>query len=223
MPDRTDHTNQTPRFAADVLRGAVFDYGGVITPPMSQMRTTPPPGVDPEQLRAAFTSMMAHGNPDSAWARVERGEITLAAFGDAMDALAPGAGAAFGDLDNTPVRNLWPRQEMTSRIAKIRASGIATALCTNNIAEFRPIWSSRMELDVLFDHVVDSSAVGTRKPEPAIYQHVLTLLELPAANVIFVDDMQANLDAAAALGYQTLLVGEADDHFAVLDRLFGLQ
>ena len=111
---------------------------------------------------------------------------------------------------------------MTSRIAQIRRSGIATALCTNNIAEFRPIWSSRMELDVLFDHVVDSSTVGTRKPEPAIYLHVLGLLDLPAKNVIFVDDMAANLDAAAALGYQTLLVGAADDHFAALDDLFAL-
>ena len=205
------------------IHGAVFDYGGVITQPLSAMRAEPMPGVDPEKLRNAFQQLMPHDDPDSPWAQVERGEIALSAFAAALDALAPGAGAHFGNVEDSPVRKLWPRPEMTDRVTRIRKSGVLTALCTNNIAEFRPIWTARMECDVLFDHVVDSSAVGKRKPEPRIYEHMLELLELPAQNVIFVDDMQANLDAAAALGYQTLLVGEDDAHFVILDQLFNLQ
>jgi len=61
-----------------------------------------------------------------------------------------------------------------------------------------------MAVDTLFDLVVDSSAVGTRKPEEAIYRLVERGLGLPGAALLFVDDLGVNLKTARALGWQTL-------------------
>lgn len=67
------------------LLAAVFDYGGVITQPMSAIQGEVPSGVDPAKLRAALDTVMAHGDPGSPWAQVERGEISLAAFAAVVD------------------------------------------------------------------------------------------------------------------------------------------
>ena len=59
--------------------------------------------------------------------------------------------------------------EMIDRVRSLRADGYLTGLLTNTFAEFRPT----MERDIdfaLFDVIVESFAVGARKPEFAIYE-----------------------------------------------------
>ena len=48
---------------------------------------------------------------------------------------------------------------------------------------------------------MDSAFVGMRKPDPAIFALVLERLRLPAEACAFVDDLEHNIDAAAALGF----------------------
>ena len=52
--------------------------------------------------------------------------------------------------------------------ARRRASaGMRTALLTNNVREWEPLWRAKLpEIDELFEVVVDSAFVGMRKPEP---------------------------------------------------------
>jgi putative hydrolase of the HAD superfamily len=88
-----------------------------------------------------------------------------------------------------------------------------------------PAWSEIFDLHVLSNHrsewltpflspvrsylktVTISSEVGCAKPSPDIYK--LVAAALPAgAPVLFVDDAEHNLTAAAALGWQTLLADE---------------
>lgn len=57
----------------------------------------------------------------------------------------------------------------------------------------------------LFKGRVMSCRVGSVKPEPAIYQHLLDRYGLVAEASVFIDDMQVNLDAAARLGFRTVL------------------
>jgi putative hydrolase of the HAD superfamily len=52
----------------------------------------------------------------------------------------------------------------------------------------------------MFDVVVISGEVGMRKPEPRIFAHTLAELGLAADECVFVDDHEANIRAAAALG-----------------------
>ncbi|HEX6569665.1 MAG TPA: HAD-IA family hydrolase, partial [Acidimicrobiales bacterium] len=74
-----------------------------------------------------------------------------------------------------------------------------------------------------FDVVVDSSAVGMRKPNPAIYAHTLDLLGgVAPERAVFLDDVEGNLAGARLMGLHTILVGDPPAAALVeLDVLLG--
>jgi HAD superfamily hydrolase (TIGR01509 family) len=52
----------------------------------------------------------------------------------------------------------------------------------------------------IFDVVVDSAFVGTRKPERRIYELTLERLGVEAAGALLIDDVEINCEAARELG-----------------------
>ena len=112
-------------------------------------------------------------------------------------------------------------EPMVATVRRARAAGIKTAILTNNIAEGRDHWMGWLPVDELFDAVVDSSAVGMRKPNPAIYTHTLALLDgATPAGAVFLDDYESNVRAAEALGWRGIVVGvDRDEAIAELDAL----
>jgi len=42
------------------------------------------------------------------------------------------------------------------------------------------------------------------KPEPAIYEYALKIIKVPASEVLFIDDRDANLEQARAAGIQVI-------------------
>ena len=82
--------------------------------------------------------------------------------------------------------------------------------------------------DVLarFDHVIESSKVGIRKPDPRIYMMMCDTLAVPAADCVYLDDLGINCKPAATLGMHAIKVtGEAqalDDLAAALGVAPGL-
>jgi putative hydrolase of the HAD superfamily len=55
-------------------------------------------------------------------------------------------------------------------------------------------------LDDVFDHVANSADTQIAKPAPGAYTAALTLMDLPAADVVFTDDSPTNVTAALHLG-----------------------
>jgi epoxide hydrolase-like predicted phosphatase len=94
-----------------------------------------------------------------------------------------------------------------------------TALLTNNIREWRDEWRTLIDVDALFDVVIDSCEVGTRKPETAIYEVTRERLGLPHDALFFLDDIGANLKVARALGWQTLRYDDTARVLEVLDAI----
>ncbi len=62
----------------------------------------------------------------------------------------------------------------------------------------------------IWDQIVDSSVVGLRKPDPAIFLLAMERAHVTAEEILFVDNMKANTDAADALGWQTFLYDSSD-------------
>ena len=106
---------------------------------------------------------------------------------------------------------------MLERTRSLREAGYRTGLVTNNAKEFREGWRSLIPIDELFDSVVDSSEVGVRKPDPAIYRIALEQVEVSAERAVFVDDFPGNIQAAEGLGMLGILV--EDDPAAALASL----
>jgi epoxide hydrolase-like predicted phosphatase len=213
------------RVVPDSTRVVLFDFGGVFTdsPFEAVANVGATLGADPGQIEEIMFGPY-HQDTDHPWHRLERGEIEL---GTAVDEIAA-AGAAH-EFDLNPVEILMNmgggglREVLVERVRALRDGGFATALVTNNVAEFRPHWRAMLPVDELFDLVVDSSEVGVRKPDPAIYQLALAGLGgVAPERALFLDDYPSNVDAAQALGIRSVLV-ESDlcAALAAIDRLLG--
>jgi putative hydrolase of the HAD superfamily len=72
-------------------------------------------------------------------------------------------------------------------------------------------------LDAHFYKCYYSHAVGLRKPEPEIYRHVLEDAGLNAATTIFLDDNIENIQAAHALGIQTIHITHPDQVYDLVE------
>ena len=76
-----------------------------------------------------------------------------------------------------------------------------------------------LPVDELFDAVIDSSEVGSRKPDQAIFRHALAALGDPSPDrAVFLDDFVGNVNAARALGMHGILV-ESDPAPALAELL----
>jgi putative hydrolase of the HAD superfamily len=105
--------------------------------------------------------------------------------------------------------------EMIELVAEVHRDHV-TALLTNNAAS--ATWRDTFPYEH-FDHIVDSSEVGLRKPDPAIYQALLGRLELPGGEVVFVDDFEENLAPAVELGLTAVHFRSASQCRAELKEL----
>ena len=61
-----------------------------------------------------------------------------------------------------------------------------------------------LPVDEIFEVVVDSAFVGSRKPEPRIYELTLEQLGVGPEAALFIDDLEANCDGARALGMRAV-------------------
>ena len=64
------------------------------------------------------------------------------------------------------------------------------------------------ELRHLFEKAYFSHEINMRKPDPAIYQHVINDAQLNPAETIFIDDVEANIKPARSAGLEVHLLKE---------------
>jgi hypothetical protein len=75
------------------------------------------------------------------------------------------------------------RTIVADKVRALRASGLRMGIITNNVREYSDRWRGMIPVDELFDDIVDSSAVGVRKPNPDIYRLALRRLRGHPARV----------------------------------------
>mgnify|MGYP003350858472 FL=1 len=73
----------------------------------------------------------------------------------------------------------------------------------------------------LFSHVIESSKVGIRKPDPEIYKMACAALDVAPERAVFLDDLGINLKPARALGMATIKVAGAEQAISELETLLG--
>ena len=207
------------------IDAVLFDFGGVFTgsPFHAFTNAGEELGARPGQIEEIMFGPY-HEDTDHAWHRLERGEITLSAAREEIMAEGARQGLEFDPiaiLTRLAGSGGGVRTPLVDRVRGLRREGYRTALVTNNVAEFRRAWRAMIPVDELFDLIVDSSEVGVRKPDPAIYLLALERLgNVPPERSVFLDDYESNVKAASDLGIHGLLVG--DDllaTIAALDRL----
>jgi epoxide hydrolase-like predicted phosphatase len=209
------------------IKAVLFDFGGVFTD--SPFHAVNAYGEDLGLGAAQVTSIVFgsyEDDGDHPWHQLERGEITLDEARNLILALGQQHNLQI-DIYELFARmagnnaGAGARQPLVDRVRSLRQQGYPTGIVTNNVREFGDGWRALVPVDELFDFVVDSSSVGVRKPDRRIFEIALQQLDgIPAEQVVFLDDYQANVDAARKLGLQAITVG-IDLHAAIseLDKL----
>jgi epoxide hydrolase-like predicted phosphatase len=237
-----DHTDASTPAHGPGLRGVITDWGGVLT---NSIRDTvrvwlEADGIDKdsyaEVMRSWLQRAYAPGDPaptstagpaadpgaDNPIHRLERGEGDPAEFERRLAAelvrTDGGQVQPVGLLTRMFAGSL-AIPEMYDLMRALRRAGIRTCLLSNS-------WGNNdYPTDVfpeLFDAWVISAEVGMRKPEERIFLLAAERLGLPPDQCVFIDDIRANVDAAAALGMAGILHKDALATTAHLAALLNL-
>jgi epoxide hydrolase-like predicted phosphatase len=186
------------------IQAVISDFGGVLTSPLldSFLAFQQSSGVSLEDLGRAMAAVaVRHGNHPLY--ELETGRMSEAQFlSELADALTERLGRTvelkgFGELY---FENLHPNERLIDYMRELRGRGYRLAICTNNVREWESMWRAKLPVEEIFDVVVDSAFVGSRKPEPHIYELTLKRLEVDAGEALFLDDLEINCTAAAELG-----------------------
>jgi putative hydrolase of the HAD superfamily len=97
---------------------------------------------------------------------------------------------------------MWSRTNgpMILWLENLRSAGLKTAILSNMPVDMVTHVRRNFPWMKHFDHQIFSADVRRVKPEPAIYEYSLDVLKVPASEVLFVDDRDANLEQARAAG-----------------------
>ncbi|MGH2951028.1 MAG: HAD family hydrolase [Solirubrobacterales bacterium] len=189
-----------------MIGAVISDFGGVLTTPLLgsfiafQDRT----GISAEALGRAMQTIAERDGGHPLFA-LERGELSEVEFLERV------AAALEPELGHRPEMHrfreiyfeaLDPNEPMIELMRGLRGRGYRMALLTNNVREWEPYWRSMLPVDEIFELVVDSGFVGMRKPEHGIYELTLERIGggVTAAECLFVDDVEVNVEAARDLG-----------------------
>ncbi len=214
----TDPSKKSSRFQA-----VLWDFGGVIlsSPFEAFNHYEAQLGLPRDFIR----SVNAREPDHNAWAQMERGEIQMARFAELFEAEARALG---GELSGQHVIELISgevRPEMVEALHRVREHWRIACITNNMPAGHGPSMTRSPEtaaqvkqIMALFEHVVESSKLNMRKPDPRIYRHACELLGVAPEACIYLDDLGINLKPARAMGMTTIKVGSAAQ---ALDELEG--
>jgi putative hydrolase of the HAD superfamily len=186
------------------IEAVISDFGGVLTSPLldSFLAFQDASGISPAALGQALAAI-AERHGSHPLVELETGRVSEQAF---MSELSTELSAQLErdvELDGFGEQyfeHLHPNGELIEYMRGLRERGYRLAICTNNVKEWEDRWRSMLPVDEIFDVVVDSAFVGTRKPEPRIYEITLERLAVAPSAALMVDDIEINCDAARELG-----------------------
>ncbi len=199
--------------------GAVIsDFGGVLTSPLqgSFEAFEETSGVPLRELGTAMAAIGARLGVNPLF-ELETGRLSEPEF---LSAIGTQLTAQLGrpiDMDGFGERyfaSLLPNERMIGYMRDLRERGYKLAICTNNVREWDRRWRAMLPVDEIFDVVVDSAFVGTRKPEPRIYELTLEALGVDAGSALLIDDIEANCVAARELGIRAVWFQTSDQAIA---------
>ena len=200
------------------IEAVVFDFGGVMTTstmPMRVIELAETKGIDWGVFKRGF---------DAHRLDYDAGRITLAEmyeliWRDAGIVVDAGTNAAFMEADD---RSWCYRNERTLAWMKaLKSRGYKIGILTNMAPRFarEHFRSAFADFIAQADAMVISGDEGIVKPQREIYDLLRGRIALPAASLLFVDDLERNVAAARAAGWQAIRFETNDQVEADFERL----
>jgi putative hydrolase of the HAD superfamily len=208
------------------FQAIIWDFGGVFTSSPFEAFNR----YEAEQgLPADFIRSVNAVNPlENAWAKLERSEVDAAQF-DALfrtESKALGREVPGRDVLGLLSGSLRPRVVNALKVCKGHGKvGCITnnapigkgASMTNDDAKARELAA----VFDLFDHLIESSKLGIRKPDPRIYALMCEALDVDPKACVYLDDLGINLKPARDMGMATIKVTSEAQLLADLEAVTG--
>ncbi len=205
----------------------IWDFGGVFTtsPFEAFNRFESAQGLPTDFIRTVNAT-----NPDAnAWALFERAEIDPATFDTRFLTESTALGHPVRGADVLPLLSGDVRPKVVAALNACRAQ-YKVGCITNNVktgagagmagsAEKAAAVAGIMSL---FHHVIESSKLGIRKPDPRIYALMCEALDVDPKACIYLDDLGVNLKPARAMGMATIKAETEAQMLGELAALTGL-
>ena len=180
-----------------MIENVVFDIGGVLAD-FRMMDFLAEKGFDEAMarriVRCAVTS--------PCWGQFERGEISeeeaLAGFARQDPAIEAELRLAFGDLKGM----LVPRDFAIPLLLRLKEAGYGVFYLSNYSRKAYDECADSLTFMPHMDGGLVSFQAGMTKPSPEFFELFLQRNALRAETCLFVDDSEANVEAARALGFQ---------------------
>lgn len=208
-----------------MFKAVIWDFGGVFTssPFEAFARYERERGL-PENLIRQINS----ANPlENAWAKFERSELDLEAFDREFAREAQALGHHVPGKDVIALLAGDFRPEMVAALKGIRGR-YKTGCITNNVPsnqsgshDGRTLYAR--EIMDMFDHVIESSRIGIRKPNPRIYEMMCEALSIEPEACVYLDDLGMNLKPAKAMGMATIKVEGGPQAIRELEKLLDMK
>lgn len=192
--------NQMPRSRQQLLspiRAVMFDYGEVLSSAPSAQALglmAAMLGVPAEHFRKLYAAQRK---------AYDRADLTPSEYWTGM---AAAAGTTLGPEEVDRLRKIdvemWSnvRENMLRWVLELRSSGVKTAVLSNMHRDMARHVRAKCDWLADFDCVALSSELRLVKPDAEIYQYCLQQLAVAAGDALFLDDREANVRAAEALG-----------------------
>ncbi len=191
-------------------KAIIWDFGGVITSsPFDAFNEFEEVNGLPKDIIRTINSE----NPDiNAWAQFESNNITIDQFDDLFLKEAKAKGFDIKGRDIIKLLKGSIRENMVSFLRELK-SDFKLGCITNNV---KPSLEENTDNETkeamsIFDHVIESSIVGIRKPNPEIYMMSCDALNVSPDQCIYLDDLGINLKPARELGMTTIKVIQPED------------
>ncbi len=188
-------------------KAIIWDFGGVITSsPFEAFNKFELSNNLPKDIIRTINSE----NPDNnAWAKFERNDIGLNEFDKLFSTEAEKKGFKISGKQVVKLLSGDVREQMVDFLYFLKKDyklGCITNNIQNSSNEKFNHLNEASQVMKIFDHIIESSKVGLRKPDPKIYYMSCEALGVKPEECIYLDDLGINLKPARAIGMTTIKV-----------------
>jgi len=199
------------------IKAIIFDIGGVLHP-IHKLST------EADVKKALAGSQASKEEIDSTYLdcirKLGRGEITEEGFwNDLCSTLGVEAPKDHGEILRKRLReDIIPFTKTFDLINRLKGKGYKVYALSNTILPHSEVIEKRGWYG-LFEKAFLSHETGLRKPDLAVYKHVLSELGIKPEESIFIDDLEENLVPARSLGMRAVLAESPEQIAQDIDAL----
>ena len=183
----------------------VFDLGGVVfnwQPLHLLQQALPHHAWDDVSAQDLSTRLFQGFAPGSDWAAFDLGTVEPAALAERIARRTGLTPADVLAVVHAIPPHLEPQADTVDLMRRLKGAGHRLFYLSNMPAPYADHLERSHDFFVWFDDGIFSARLQLMKPEPAIFHEAVRRFGVAPGELLFIDDLAHNIDAARALGWQ---------------------